>query len=882
MVSALPPHKGWGKLAAIFRDGLPAMRPAFRLLPLPFCIALSLSAQAAEEHPESWKLCPVADAVPAFPDAQTPTTKPQQRVELPTDISGDQLTGTDTQPQFSGNVVLRRGDQFLGAENLRMNNDTGEYVAEGSVRYQDSSMRLVADRGEGNQNSDTHKLEDVQYQLMSRRGNGGADHIVMQGVHGSLFGATYSTCPPDDRNWELRAQQIDVDTDQGLGIAHDATLRVGKVPVLYIPWFEFPIDDRRRTGLLYPAITLSGKNGFDWRQPIYFNLAPNYDMTLVPRIMTDRGLQLGTEFRYLTSSGGGILEAEYLPNDKLTDRERDDELAEFNTPIVDRYPDYNHRADNRGLFRFTGSQTLNGTWQARANLNWVSDARYFEDFSHNVFGLAPYTLGSSLGVYGAGDTWTASLMADYQELTDYTLRRNILPYNRLPRATFHWDAPLQPWLRAGVDTEAVAFHHEFDTDPLPGTADDGAPGGFLQQKFNGNRFDLKPWVSFPLEGSSWYVTPTLAWRYTGYKLSNDLADQVQMRRANNYAIANGLYTGLTPAQQQALLESITPTFPRNDSPSRSLPIASLDAGLFFDRETEIGGKSYLHTFEPRLFYLRVPYDNQDDLPLFDTRPLTFSWGQLFRDNRYTGPDRQADANQLTLALSTRLIRQSDGKEKLTASIGQIRYFEDSRVTVPGEGQVEQGKSAWVADANWAVNDHWTLGGSYQWDPKFRRQDLASVHTQYLVGDDGVINLGYRYRRNLLKQADLSFLYPLSPSWSLVGRYYYSFYDNPAQRAKPGLLEGIAGIQWDSCCIAMRLVGRRYIHNREGELDNAIEFQFELKGLGSAGPDTETRLRRAILGYYREDLYLVPPTEIDRYSGNDRSTGVDTTAPDLSP
>jgi LPS-assembly protein len=473
-------------------------------------------------------------------------------------------------------------------------------------------------------------------------------------------------------------------------------------------------------------------------------------------------------------------------------------------------------------------------------------------------------------------------MADYQELTDYTLRRNILPYNRLPRATFHWDAPLQPWLRAGVDTEAVAFHHEFDTDPLPGTADDGAPGGFLQQKFNGNRFDLKPWVSFPLEGSSWYVTPTLAWRYTGYKLSNDLADQVQMRRANNYAIANGLYTGLTPAQQQALLESITPTFPRNDSPSRSLPIASLDAGLFFDRETEIGGKSYLHTFEPRLFYLRVPYDNQDDLPLFDTRPLTFSWGQLFRDNRYTGPDRQADANQLTLALSTRLIRQSDGKEKLTASIGQIRYFEDSRVTVPGEGQVEQGKSAWVADANWAVNDHWTLGGSYQWDPKFRRQDLASVHTQYLVGDDGVINLGYRYRRNLLKQADLSFLYPLSPSWSLVGRYYYSFYDNPAQRAKPGLLEGIAGIQWDSCCIAMRLVGRRYIHNREGELDNAIEFQFELKGLGSAGPDTETRLRRAILGYYREDLYLVPPTEIDRYSGNDRSTGVDTTAPDLSP
>lgn len=859
------------------------MRPAFRLLPLPLCIAFSLAAQAAEDHPESWKLCPVADAVPAFPDAQAPTTKPQARVDLPTDISGDTLSGTDTQPQFSGNVVLRRGDQFLGAENLRMNSDTGDYVAEGSVRYQDSSMRLVADRGEGNQNTDTHNLQDVQYQLMSRRGNGGAEHIEMQGVHGSLFGSTYSTCPPDDRNWELRAERIDVNTDAGLGIAHNATLRVGRIPVLYVPWFEFPIDDRRRTGLLYPAVTLSGKNGFDWRQPIYINLDPSYDMTLIPRLMTDRGFQLGTEFRYLTSHGGGVLEAEYLPNDKLTDRERDDEFTEFNTPVLDRYADYNHRADNRGLFRFAGSQTLSSTWQARANINWVSDARYFEDFSHNVFGLAPYTLGSSLGVAGAGDTWTASLSADYQELTDYTLRRNILPYNRLPRATFHWDAPLESWLRAGVDTEAVAFHHEFDTDPVVGdTGLDGAFVGYRQQKFNGDRFDLKPWVSFPLEGSSWYVTPTLAWRYTGYRLSQNLADQVALDRA--YA-AGLISLAATPAQMSAALAALPPGF-RNESPSRSVPIGSIDAGLFFDRETEIGGKSYLHTLEPRLFYLRVPYENQDDLPLFDTRPLTFSWGQLFRDNRYTGPDRQADANQLTLALSTRLIRQSDGKEKLTASLGQIRYFQDSRVTVPGESEVEQGKSAWVVDANWAVNDRWNLGGSYQWDPKFRRQDLASVHTQYLVGDDGVINLGYRYRRNLLKQADLSFLYPLSPSWSLVGRYYYSFYRNAAQREVPGLLEGIAGIQWDSCCIAMRVVARRYIDSRDvnspDRYNNAIEFQFELKGLGSAGPDTESRLRRAILGYYREDLYLVPPTEVDRYSGNDRNTGVDTTVPDLSP
>jgi LPS-assembly protein len=251
------------------------------------------------------------------------------------------------------------------------------------------------------------------------------------------------------------------------------------------------------------------------------------------------------------------------------------------------------------------------------------------------------------------------------------------------------------------------------------------------------------------------------------------------------------------------------------------------------------------------------------LPLFDTRPMTFSWGQLFRDNRYSGADRQADANQLTVALTTRLIRESDGREKLSASIGQIRYFEDSLVTAPGEVPVEQGESSWVADANWAVNDRWNLGASYQWDPKFRREDLVSVRAQYLFGDQGVVNLGYRYRRDLLEQADVSFLYPLSPAWSVVGRYYHSLEDDK-------LLEGIAGVQWDSCCMAVRLVGRRYVRNRDGDLDNAILLEVELKGLGSAGRDARGILRRAILGYYRDDLYLVPPPEID---------GDDDSAPD---
>jgi LPS-assembly protein len=179
------------------------------------------------------------------------------------------------------------------------------------------------------------------------------------------------------------------------------------------------------------------------------------------------------------------------------------------------------------------------------------------------------------------------------------------------------------------------------------------------------------------------------------------------------------------------------------SPSRGQPIFSVDAGLFFDRDTTVKGNAYLQTIEPRLFYLNVPYTNQDDMPLFDTQPLTFSWGQLFRDNRYSGADRQADAHQLTVAVSTRMIRQSDGRERFSASLGQIRYFDDSRVRIPGEPITEKGRSAWVADANYAPTDRWTLGASYQRDPKFKRTDLASFRARYLLPDDGVCNVGYR-------------------------------------------------------------------------------------------------------------------------------------------
>ncbi|MGO4776645.1 LPS assembly protein LptD, partial [Lysobacter sp. 2RAB21] len=195
----------------------------------------------------------------------------------------------------------------------------------------------------------------------------------------------------------------------------------------------------------------------------------------------------------------------------------------------------------------------------------------------------------------------------------------------------------------------------------------------------------------------------------------------------------------------------------------------------------------------------------------------------------------------------------------------IQYFDDIRTVIGAETPIKQGKSAWVADVSVSPSDRWTINATYQWDPRLRSEDVATFRARYLFRDTGVVNFAYRYRRNLsaaldaprdvrdqYEQADFSFLYPINNNWSVVGRYYYSIKDK-----RP--LEQIGGVQWESCCLAVRLIARRYQRNRSEDLNSSLQVEFELKGLGSAGQNTERVLRRAILGYNRDDLYLAPPS-----------------------
>jgi LPS-assembly protein len=412
----------------------------------------------------------------------------------------------------------------------------------------------------------------------------------------------------------------------------------------------------------------------------------------------------------------------------------------------------------------------------------VTDTRYFEDFGNSLNSAATSFLPSSIYLTGRGPWWNMSFGADRTQLTDPLVPASAEPYERLPRFTLDAEHTLGPdWLAAGLRTELV----HFDKDDA----------------VSGERYDWYPYVALPFETAAWFVRPEVGWRYTSYQLDREL----------------------------------------DDSPTRETPIASLDAGIYADRAVEWFGHSWTQTLEPRLYYLYVPERDQDDIPIFDTQELTFGFAELFRPNRFSGADRQTDANQVTLAVSSRLIEDESGKERARLSLGQIRYFDPPEVEVPGVVPLRRSESAFVGELEVHLNDRWSAAVANQYDPKLEHTDFGSVRLQRRWGTEGVANLDYRYRRDQLEQLDLTTAIPINDSWKLVGRYDYSIKDSK-------VLEAFAGFEYDSCCYAVRLVGRHYVRNVEGESNDALYFEIELKGLGGVGRASEEFLKKAIQGY----------------------------------
>ena len=801
-------------------------------------------AQLAETGP----YCSGSYVEPIRPGMNDPTNKS----DAPTFIGAkaSRYQQDEQIATLAGDVVMRQGSMQIEADEASLYQAESRGELNGKVRLRDNGALIVGDHADVQLDTGAAKVDNAEYVLHKSRIRGSAlyakraeDSIIR------LKDGTYTTCEPSSNAWQLKGNNITLNPATGFGTATNVTLRVKDIPVFYTPYIYFPIDDRRQSGFLPPSFSSSTDTGFMLVTPYYFNLAPNYDATLYPRYMTKRGLLMEGEFRYLTESSEGQFGAAYL-NDDNDDRKRQTDYT-----------------DKRYMLNWQHKGGLDSRVFTEVDYTKISDPYYFQDLESDQIGVESRDYLNQQGAVSyRGDDYTAKLNVQAYQLATVT---QITPYNMLPQLTLNGMLPDHPGgLNFAYNTELVRFDRSLENGNY--TNEDGTTAPRLDTnvaglaRANGTRMNLAPSVSLPLNWSYGFLTPSLKYMYTQYDLDLD-------GTGKDYMTKNG----------QKFDSSV----------SRSVPIASVDSGLYFDRNTNWFGTNYRQTLEPRAFYLYVPEKNQDDIPIFDTSESTFSYSSLWRDNRFTGTDRVGDENKLSLGLTSRLI-EDNGFERQRISVGQAYYFKDRKVQLPGidadRKDATSSVSPYALEYAYRFNRDWRATADYNWDPETRspRSGSAMMHYQPEDNPNKVVNVGYRYRNDQVRydqytgkwtvgggdygtpgqpgyikdyykiqQHDFSVIWPIVPQWNAISRWQYDYNRNRT-------LEAFGGFEYDNCCWKLRLISRYWVSNDEytqeapqnEKGDHGLFLQVVLKGLGGVvGTKVESFLDKGIQGYReRED------------------------------
>ena len=458
--------------------------------------------------------------------------------------------------------------------------------------------------------------------------------------------------------------------------------------------------------------------------------------------------------------------------------------------------------DDRTAFDLAHQHRWSDRWSTNTRFEWVSDAEYLEDLGASLSQSSRTHLPRRFDARYRGDGWGA--LVRFQEFltVDRTILAQNRPYARLPQILVQTNLPER---NRAPNFGATAELTYFDQ----------------RSRTTGARVDLQPSLTYPIHTAGTFMVPKAAVRFTRYNLNRTEAEATS-----------------------------------DDGPSRMLPSFSLDGGMFLERPVTLHNRPLTHTIEPRLYYLLVPFDHQDDLPKFDTSRSSFNFAQLFRENRFSGGDRIGDANQVTLALTSRLLDERGG-ELARASIGQIRYFRDREVVLGTNDDPETTRgSDIVAEIEARPTQKWRLRAGLQYDTGASRTDKNALNVRYQPDRRSVVNATYRFVRDsdpakTIKQADLSFAWPIGAHWRTVGRWSLALNEDRNQT-----LEAFGGLEYESCCWGFRAVARRFLSNGgrsdgEDNYSNGLFLQLELKGLTGAGNRIEALLTRSIPGYENE-------------------------------
>jgi LPS-assembly protein len=730
-----------------------------------------------------FRLATLAAALVVAAPALAQNAAPEQ--PGPTTIDAERIEGIgDLEVSATGAAEIRRDDLRIFGESLRYNRELGTAEAEGGVRLQSGVDRFFGPRLQYNTLDDTGSFEQPRYLLQrDRTARGGADRLDFLGRDRYRFtNATFTTCQPGQEDWRLEAKELELDYAEEEGRATSPRLRFFDIPILGAPFVTFPLEDRRKSGLLTPYYAQTSTRGFEFGVPWYWNIAPEQDLVLTPVYMAKRGFQLKNHYRYLDRRYAGELRLELLPDDKAF-------------------------GDSRTGVSWQHAQTFYPGLTGQVDYNKVSDDRYFVDLASQVKQVSVTNLPQDAlltygGAFGSTPYTLQARVNRFQTLQD-PLLPIVPPYHRVPQLNFSTAA----YNLGGLADVALPAEHVRFTHPT---------------LLEGNRQSLNPTIALPFLSPGWFVTPKVGLRHVDYDLRVAAA--------------------------------------QDESPNASIPWFSLDSGLVFDRDARWFGESLTQTMEPRLFYVYVPYRRQDHLPVFDTAVADFSYPQLFTENRFSGGDRLGDANQVTLALTSRFLH-ANGQEAFRATIGQRYYFESERVGLPATATTPASvlRTSTESDVLAAIGGrlftNWAFDATTQYNRIQQRMERYTVGARYSPEIAKVINASYRFQRETIRQIDISAQWPVAAGWYGVGRYNYSLLDSR-------LLEGLAGFEYNAGCWVFRAVVQR-VQAAAAVASSALVFQLEFNGVGQIGTDEAVELlKRNVPGYSvtnPADARLAPPS-----------------------
>lgn len=783
------------------------------------------------------------------PDIVTSYPIPPDYQTQKTTITADQpvffsLKGTST---LEGNVTVNQPGRQVLANRAYLNRDpeTGKISTidlVGDVHYRESGKLIVAKRSHIDLKNKFASLESAVYRFTKKTNTGilNAWGTLRSGERETsgilnLYHATYSTCPPTTDTWKVKADHLRLDRESGEGTATNTILDIKNVPVFYVPYFSFPIDDRRKTGFLFPTFSFfSPTNGNTISVPFYMNLAPNYDATYTPTLISKRGFQSSLLYRYLTETSAGAFNFDILPDDQVFQQFQQDAFGNFlgvpNEAVFLRHLE--NDSSTRFSTSYTNYTTFNEHWSDSLNLNYVSDDYYLQDFGNTPISTNADQLLNEADLNYQGQHWRfLGRFQGYQTLHPINEAPIQNQYNRLPELDLDGDYPNQG---AGLDYELHSQLINFDQQR-----------NFINDEpvVVGQRYHLEPGISLPLGNLNGYFKPEFLIDETNYQLSD--------RDLNLNQIG----------------------FPA--SVSRTLPIFDIDSGLFFDRKAQFFNQSYDQTLEPRIYYLYVPFTNQNDIPIFDTNLPPFNFSQLFQTNRFVGLDRIGDANQVSTALTSRFLDSYTGQQKLRMSLGEIFYLQKRKVcddlTCADDPTINDNNSPIIGELQYNLNPAWSIISDLAWDANHRNTNNSDFNLLYNTDPRHIFTLGYSYVRDgdilnpianplvnnvvvpnaevdNLSRVNVGAAWPITQSWSAIGDWNYNI-----SHSHPQVY--IYGAQYDACCWALRFLASRTITaespNGQNQFVNEFYVQLQLKGLGNVGNNDPSSILASMLPGYQD-------------------------------